>query len=664
MKLKNLFLLKPKGENHIRLIRRGALLAVSFGAAMWGMIPSILPAQEARLQIQVDKASGHLSRYLTGVCIEDANHEVYGGLYSQMIYGESFQEPEIKIKGVSKLWAVVGRGSAEGSCALETNQTFVGKQSQRLIFERGTGEYGLENQGLGRVGMCFRAGKPYEGLLWVRTEKPAALRIALESADGASIHAEQTLTVKEGDWQRLEFKLTPKADEKKGRFVVSLRQPGAITLGYVFLQPGEWGRFKGLPIRRDVAQAMVDQGITVLRYGGSMINSKEYRWKKMIGPRDRRQPYACQWYPFCTNGWGIFDFLNFCEAAGFLAIPDLNSDETPQDIGDFIEYVNGPAASPWGARRASDGHPEPYRLKHIQLGNEEKVDPAYAAKFKTLAEVIWAKDSDIIITIGDYAYAKPITDPEKLSGAASRITNMAAHSQILELARQKNREVWFDIHLNTGSPVDSTIPTFPTYVCALEQLRPEAKARTVVYELNAQIHTMRRALANAAALVAIERDGRIPVVCSASGLQVDGQNDNGWDQGLLFMNPSSVWLQPPGYVTQMFSRNYQPAMVPTTVSGLGTINASAQRGENGRTLVVKIVNVGPDARPVWLKLDGYQPATETVQVEELAAPLDERNTAEAPLKVRPRLTKWNPLWKNGEALYAVPGNSFTILRFE
>ena len=67
---------------------------------------------------------------------------------------------------------------------------------------------------------------------------------------------------------------------------------------------------------------------------------------------------------------------------------------------------------------------------------------------------------------------------------------------------------------------------------------------------------------------------------------------------------------------------------------------------------------------MWLKLDGYQPAKETVQVEELAAPLDERNTAEAPLKVRPRLTKWNPVWENGEALYAVPGNSFTILRFE
>ena len=97
------------------------------------------------------------------------------------------------------------------------------------------------------------------------------------------------------------------------------------------------------------------QGLTVLRYGGSMVNCPEYRWKQMIGPRDRRQPYKGTWYPHSTNGWGIIDFISFCEAAGFLGIPDLNMDETPQDMADFVEYINGPADSEWGRRRVADG---------------------------------------------------------------------------------------------------------------------------------------------------------------------------------------------------------------------------------------------------------------------------------------------------------------------
>ena len=104
-----------------------------------------------------------------------------------------------------------------------------------------------------------------------------------------------------------------------------------------FSSPAPVGRFKDLPDRKDVAEGLIGQGITVLRYGGSMVNSGEYRWKHMIGPRDRRPPYHGTWYPYSTDGWGILDFLNFCEAAGFLAVPAVNFDETPQDLADFVQ---------------------------------------------------------------------------------------------------------------------------------------------------------------------------------------------------------------------------------------------------------------------------------------------------------------------------------------
>src|SRR5262249_34160166 len=154
-----------------------------------------------------------------------------------------------------------------------------------------------------------------------------ALVAALESRDGARRYAEAELKVTGKDWQRLNFTLTPGASDRAGRFALKLKGPGSGVLGHAFLQPGAWGRFKGLPVRRDVAEGLIGQGITVLRYGGSMINHPEYRWKKMLGPRDRRPPHKGTWYPYSTNGWGILDFLDFCEAAGFLAVPAFNMDE-------------------------------------------------------------------------------------------------------------------------------------------------------------------------------------------------------------------------------------------------------------------------------------------------------------------------------------------------
>ena len=277
---------------------------------------------------------------------------------------------------------------------------------------------GIENQGLNRQAMSLVASKTYEGSVWSRAKKPATFFVSLESRDGSQSYAETSVAVAGDKWQRLDFTLTPRASDKTGRLVLALKQPGSVTLGYVLLQPGAWGRFQGLPVRKDVAGALVDQGLTVLRYGGSMVNSPEYRWKKMIGPRDRRPPYKGTWYPYSTNSWGIIDFLDFCSAAGFLAVPAFNMDESPQDLQDFVEYANGPADSPWGKRRVADGHPAPYRLKYLELGNEEAVNEDYWRRFKPLAEAIWASDPDIIVVVGDFLYERPIKDPYNFSGVS------------------------------------------------------------------------------------------------------------------------------------------------------------------------------------------------------------------------------------------------------
>jgi alpha-L-arabinofuranosidase len=809
----------------------------------------LLPAQEATIRVRPQEVISHVTRHMAGACLEDVNHEVYGGLYSQMVFGESFQEPAlpaavkdftahgghwsvqggvlsidgeagpkliadrqtlsvgevgvevhlpgqakgvagliIKVQeprvgadafigyeialssepqflrlgrhrrnwepikdvpcsvptdrwiplvvrlgkdtlevlvegksvlhyedrehplvaggiglrvfnracryrnlwvkkdgevshlpfeqvprwdeGVSGMWRGLRRGTAAGRFALETHEPFIGRQSQRITFTEGRGEIGIENRGLNRWGMYFVEGKPYEGYVWLKAERPAEVLVALESGDGGRVYGSRRQTVPVGDWQRFAFTLTPDGTDKAGRLALKLDRPGSVLVGHALLQPGAWGRFKGLPVRKDVAEALVAQGLTVLRYGGSMVNAPAYRWKQMIGPRDRRPPYLGTWYPYSSNGWGIIDFIDFCRAADFLPIPAFHMDESPQDMADFIEYVNGPADSPWGRKRAADGHPEPYRLKHLELGNEEAVDEVYWKRFKPLAEAIWAKDPDIILVVGDFAYNDHITDPFNFRGAP-RILCLAAHQKILKLAKEHGRPVWFDVHVWNNGPRDPDqlgggIIGLRDFGAALKKIAPGAEFKVCVFEENSGNHTMRRGLAHAHAINELERSGDlVPILCAANCLQPDRQNDNGWDQGLLFLSPSQVWGQPSYFVTQMVARHYLPRCVAADVRSPGdALDVTAKVGDDGKVLQLQVVNL--DQRPLKADIDlgGFSPPGLDVRIIELAGRLDDDNTPEQPERIRPKEHRRPHGLNGGRFEHTFPGYSFTILRLE
>ncbi len=649
-------------------------------AFLWLVLCNVSTAQECTIQIQFDQRALPISRYLTGACIEDVNHEVYGGIDSQMIFGESFAEPAQPRKSkrkntfrdgdrltdddeISGPWRALRRGNAIGKYSLHKQDPFSGTQSQSLTFAAGEGEIGMTNASLNDWGMHFVEGKPYEGYIYARSDTAISLSITLEDRDRDLVYAEQILTVSKSEWQQLKFDLTPNGSTTSGQFAVKLKQPGTVAIGYAFLQPGSWRRFRDLPTRRDVAEALVAQGITVLRQGGSMVNVGEYRWKKMIGPRAGRPPYTGAWYPYSSNGWGIFDFLNLCEAAGFLGIPAINMGETPPDMADFVEYCNGPADSTWGRKRVADGHPTPYRLKYLQLGNEEDVDENYWRKFEPIANEIWAKDAEIILIVGDFAYSQPIPDPFHVSGALSGITSLAAHQKILQLANGLGREVWFDVHIRTDGPQPDWGGTM-SYLNALERIAEGAKHRVVIFELNANNHSQQRALANALAIHAVQRDGRIPMVTSANCLQPDGENDNAWNQGLLFLNPTSVWLQPPGYVTQMISQSHLPLLVTSTVEGTESgLDVVAKRSEDGQQLVLQVVNSSVREQSATIHMHGYAPSQSVVHVEQLAGPLEAVNTAENPTNMTPR--KSTCLHDNaiGQTHHSFPPYSFSVLTY-
>jgi hypothetical protein len=316
-------------------------------------------------------------------------------------------------------WPIVG-GNARARFTLSTDLPFNGLQDQRIEFLDGEGEVGIGNLGLFRRGIRLEAGKPYEGLLRVRCEKPQELHVSLRGPDGAVL-AEKILPVGRSHdglvrgFEKIEFTLTPAASAL-GSFAITLKSPGAVTMGYAFLQPGPWGRYEGLPVKKELVEAIRGMHPRVIRYNGGMISDTimkdTYRWKNMIGPRDLRMPFIGTFNPFPAHGFGIFEFLDLARAIGVIGVVGVRSDESPQDYVELLEYANGPTDSRWGALRAQHGHPRPYALKYIEFGNEEGPNAEHAEKFKAVARAVWAKYPDVVFVMGD-SWASEETD-EKL----------------------------------------------------------------------------------------------------------------------------------------------------------------------------------------------------------------------------------------------------------
>jgi hypothetical protein len=283
-----------------------------------------------------------------------------------------------------------------------------------------------------------------------------------------------------------------------------------------------------------------------------------------------------------------------------------------------------------------------------------------------MALAIWAKDPQMILVVGDFAYSRPIEDPYNFRGAP-RIRTLAAHTKILDLAKEHDREVWFDVHLNTERPRDPAgLGGLPTFIDALGHLSPGAKYKVVVFELNANRHDVARALSNAFAINQLERLGEmVPIVCSANCLQYDGQNDNGWNQGLLFLNPSKVWSQPPYFVTQMISNNYLPISIPADVQAPpATIDVTAKASDDRKTVQLDVVNTSRQPVATHILLTGFTLAEPTAQVDELADALDAVNTAHVPNVVRPRHFQFKHEINASAFDYEFPPNSFTVLRLK
>lgn len=558
----------------------------------------------------------------------------------------------LKASYVSKQWDIIKNVADSVIFCMDEINPFNGINAQLVNYIKGTGKAGVANKGLNRWGIAVKEGQVFQGRLYLRANDfTGVVTVALQSADGTKTYASQTLSTLTESWEKYPFTLTSLATDPEAIFVVLMDSPGKLWIDQVVLMQTGDQLFKGLPCRADIGNSMVAEGLNFLRYGGTMVNAPEYRFKKMIGDPDLRPPYQGHWNNFSTNGFGIEDFLKFSEAANFTAAFAINIEETAADAADMVEYLNGDISTVWGAKRAANGHPEPYRVKYIEIGNEEVIEGDdyntylhYLDRFDELYTAMHEKDSSIQF----------INAAWWRSGS----TNMK-----MIFDRLNGKAAYWDLHIwaddaFAGTNVDNDLTDMQNYFLTWDS---NTTMKCAILEENGNLHNMRRALGHATTLNAVRRHSDFLLTsCAANALQPYLQNDNGWDQGQIFFTPTQVWGMPPFYAQQMASANHLPLLVSTNqVIGL---DITATKSEMGDTLILHVVNTKSYAKKTIVSIQGFSGASNMVDAYTLSGALASENTPDLPEKIK-TVSSLLQVARVDSFNYSFPANSYTILRF-
>ena len=387
------------------------------------------------------------------------------------------------------------------------------------------------------------------------------LRATLEGADG-SVFAEALIEGLTDDWKRFNASLPSKGTDPRARLVIGASRAGTVWLDVVSLFPKKTWKDRPNGLRPDLAQMLADLKPSFVRFpGGCWVegDTLEFalRWKTTIGDIAERRTQYNLWQYTSTNGLGFHEYLQMCEDLGSEPLFVINCGmshrqnvpmdrmaEWVQDALDAIEYANGPADSPWGSRRAKNGHPAPFNLKYIEIGNENG-GPAYQERYALFHDAIKARypDMKIIADVPTEKRPADIVDEHYYSSPEFFIANAAKYD-------------------------------------AYDRKGPKIYVGEYAVTQNAGQGNLRAALAEAAFMTGIERNADIVIMASYAPLFAN-VNYKKWNPDLICFDNARVYGTPSYYVQKMFSEHRADGVVPITLDAPEPTRPEPRRGAVG-----------------------------------------------------------------------------------
>jgi alpha-L-arabinofuranosidase len=387
--------------------------------------------------------------------------------------------------------------------------------------------------------------------------------VRLESRTGTA-YGEASFSQLTKDWKKYTATVEVNSDASDARLVLLATGKGVFCLDTISLFPRRTFHNHPNGLRADLAQVIADLHPKFMRFpGGCLVHgyglSNIYQWKNTIGPIEARKEQRNIWHYHQSEGLGYFEYFQFCEDIGTKPLPiqaaGVCCQNSPggqhgvamgqmkdvvQDILDLIEYANGPAASTWGAKRAAAGHPSPFNLEYIGVGNEDEQTPTFGVRFKMINDAVKAKDPNITVvgTVGPAPTGSDFTEGWKFAND-QRVDMVDEHYY--------SSPEWF---LGNVHRYDSYNRAGP---------------KVYVGEYASHGNTLFNALAEAAYMTALERNGDVVRMASYAPL-LGRENHMQWKPNLIYFNNSTVCPSLNYYVQQMFSQNQGDTYLPTEVS--------------------------------------------------------------------------------------------------
>ncbi len=384
------------------------LLVLAVVVIGWWQSSNARGADPGSITVKVDEPGAKFSPLFYGLMTEEINHAYDGGLYAELIQNRIFRDTPGRRRGAAQVdpanpphWSVVKAGGAEGSIIIDKENpvnTTALTSSLRLDAKGGGGKIGVANDGF--WGIPVKPNTQYKASFYARgsDDVKGPLTVAIESSDGATQYATATIPEIGKDWKK--YTATLKTGDVKetadARFVISTAgdKTGSVWFSLVSLFPPTY-HDQPNGFRVDLMEKLAELKPSFLRFpGGNYLEGPDYddrfNWKITIGPLEERPGHQCPWGYRSSDGLGLLEFLMWCEDLKMepvLAVyAGLHIDggrnivtgdalkPHVQDALDEIEYVTGDTGTTWGARRAKDGHPEPFKLTYVEIGNEDNLN--------------------------------------------------------------------------------------------------------------------------------------------------------------------------------------------------------------------------------------------------------------------------------------------------
>jgi alpha-L-arabinofuranosidase len=434
-------------EFFVRRILRIAALAVALD------VSCAAQPEESTITVRADGDSKPASQDLYGIFVEDWCHQIEGGIYGEMIRNRSFDDTksarEVLVAGFAmqlpeandpaagmdvpgwKLQTAVEGGAAmsiDPASPLNENNP----RSLRIEVRTAAPGTGIFNEGFCNnvQGIAVKAGSEYKLSLFARSDAPSAgLDVSIRTPDGKTLAAQKIGGLGK-DWKKYEAVLKPEKSFTGARLFISPTAPGTYHLDMVSLFPAQTWKNRPNGLRPDLMELVTAMKPAFVRFpGGCFVEGLEpenaWHWKKTLGPIEERPGHWNIWGWRYSGGMGYHEFLQMCEDLGaepmhvvfagishtakdgvqqdgvYTYVPMDKMGEVVQDALDSIEYANGTATSKWGALRAANGHPEPFKLKYVEIGNEN-FGPEYAERYALIYDAIKAKYPDVTIVTNSW----------------------------------------------------------------------------------------------------------------------------------------------------------------------------------------------------------------------------------------------------------------------